>query len=192
MISCGRNRWILLAIVGGGAYPFVVFASLGTVSPVVLVLLGLSLIGLRMVGLRRLARSTPWLIALGLGGAVMAAVFVVSPDFAPKAYPITISLTTAAVFGLSLKFPPNAIELIARLSEPDLPPSGVAYTRRVCEVWIGFLVINGGISLATAVWATVAEWALWNGLLSYVAMGVLFAGEYLVRQVVRRSPGAVQ
>ena len=54
-------------------------------------------------------------------------------------------------------------------------------------VWVAFLLCNALISLATAVWGTRAQWALWNGLLSYLAMGTLFTVEYAVRRVVRRG-----
>ena len=68
----------------------------------------------------------------------------------------------------------------------------MAYTRRVTQVWCGFFVVNGLIAVATALWASPAAWALWNGLLSYVAMGVLMAGEWLVRRRVRGRIAAQQ
>ena len=63
---------------------------------------------------------------------------------------------------------------------------GVAYTRRVTQVWCGFFVRQRRRSRsATALWASEAVWALYNGVLSYVLMGLLFAGEWLVRRRVR-------
>ncbi len=56
------------------------------------------------------------------------------------------------------------------------------YTRRVTQVWCGFFVLNGGLALCTALWASDAGWALYNGLVAYVLMGLLFAGEWLVRR----------
>jgi uncharacterized membrane protein len=109
----------------------------------------------------------------------------VSPLMAARAYPVAINLAMAAVFAASLRYPPTVVERIARLSEPDLPPEGVVYTRQVTGVWVGFLLVNAAISLWTAIWGSLDQWALWNGLLSYLAMGALFAGEYLVRRVVR-------
>jgi len=32
-----------------------------------------------------------------------------------------------------------------------------------------------------------ALWTLWNGLLSYLLIGLLMAGEWLVRQRIRRA-----
>ena len=83
--------------------------------------------------------------------------------------------------------PQSIVERMARLSEPDLPASGVAYTRTVTKVWCAFFVVNGSIALATALWASQAVWSLYNGVIAYVAMGVLFAGEYLVRLKVKRA-----
>ncbi len=92
----------------------------------------------------------------------------------------------AAVFGLSLLFPPTIVERIARITEPNLPPGGVVYTRRVTAIWAVFLLFNAVVSAATALWGTLAQWTLWNGLISYLLMGTLFAGELIVRRAVRR------
>ncbi|HEV2607375.1 MAG TPA: hypothetical protein VGT79_05280, partial [Xanthomonadaceae bacterium] len=102
-----------------------------------------------------------------------------------KLYPVLVSGVMLVVFGLSLRHPPTAIERIARLHDPQLPPEAVAYTRKVTEVWCFFFIANGGISLATAIWATDRVWAIYNGLISYVLMGILFAGEWLVRHRLR-------
>jgi uncharacterized membrane protein len=53
-------------------------------------------------------------------------------------YPVIINLCLLAVFGYSLRHPPSVIERIARFREPDLPASGVAYTRKVTWVWCFF------------------------------------------------------
>jgi uncharacterized membrane protein len=49
-----------------------------------------------------------------------------------------------------------------------------------------FFGINGAIALATALWASAAFWSLYNGLIAYMLMGLLFAGEYLVRSHFKR------
>ena len=103
-----------------------------------------------------------------------------------KFYPVIISLGMLCLFGWSLAYPPSAIERIARLQEPDLDAQGVIYTRKVTQVWCGFFVVNAGLAGAT-IWAGSDKlWALYNGLISYVMMGALFAVEWLVRQRVRR------
>ncbi|OIR10097.1 hypothetical protein GALL_80250 [mine drainage metagenome] len=180
------DPWLALTVIGGLAYPFLVYLSLGRVPPALPVLAGLTLIGLRMLGLRRLAEARRWLAAFALAGTALAALLFWRPALAARCYPIAISLAVAAVFALSLRFPPSVVERIARLREPDLPPEGVRYTRRVTALWVGFLLCNAAISAATALWGSLAAWTLWNGLLSYLAMGLLFAGEILVRRRVRK------
>ena len=64
------------------------------------------------------------------------------------------------------------------------PPSGVAYTRRVTQVWCGFFVLNGALALATALWMSDRAWALYNGLIAYGLIGLLFGVEGQVRQRV--------
>ena len=68
-----------------------------------------------------------------------------------------------------------------------MPPAGVAYTRRVTQVWLFFLLANGGVALAT-VFAGREIWMLWNGLVSYLLMGALLTGEWLYRRHARRQP----
>lgn len=184
------SPWSVLAGAVALAYPLlvwplVVWTGFSSIPPAAFVLVGIGCIGLRIVGTWRLARSPAEIVAFALAAVLLAALLTVSPLMAARAYPVAISLAMAAVFAASLRYPPTVVERIARLSEPDLPPDGVVYTRQVTGVWVGFLLVNAAISLWTAIWGSLDQWALWNGLLSYLAMGALFAGEYLVRRVVR-------
>jgi uncharacterized membrane protein len=182
------NPWLPLAIIGGLAYPPLVYFGLSRLPPGVLVLFGLALIGLRLLGTRRTDQQAvaAGSLALALAGAGLAGLLLLAPALAVLAYPIVISLATAAVFAISLVRPPNVIERIARLREPALSPQGVAYTRRVTIVWTGFLVANAMVSAATAAWGSLSAWTLWNGLISYLLMGILFLGEIGVRHIIRR------
>jgi len=96
-------------------------------------------------------------------------------------YPLLVNGLMLLIFGWSLVSPPSLIERLARIQHPDLPPEGVVYTRRVTQVWCGFFIVNGALAAATAVWGSLEIWSLYNGLIAYVLMGLLFAGEYLVR-----------
>lgn len=99
-----------------------------------------------------------------------------------RLYPAGVSLALLLVFALSLYYPPTVVERIARLSRPDLPAEGVRYTRHVTGVWCGFFVVNAGIAAWTAVAASREVWALYTGFIAYLAMGALFAGEWLLRR----------
>ncbi|ENK2310441.1 hypothetical protein AB3B00_002704 [Vibrio alginolyticus] len=101
-------------------------------------------------------------------------------------YPVVVNLCMLCVFGLSLKQPQSFIERLARLQEPDLPASGVAYTRKVTMVWCAFFTLNAAVALYTC-FLPVKIWTLYNGLISYLLAGGLFAGEWIVRQFVRKE-----
>ena len=81
------------------------------------------------------------------------------------------------------------VERLARIREPQLSPAGVRYTRKVTKVWCGFFIGNGAVALFTVLYADLRLWTLWNGMLSYILMGTLMAGEWLVRQRVIKNDG---
>jgi uncharacterized membrane protein len=189
MHRLNHSPWLVLAIAGGLAYPPLVYFGLSRLPPGSIVLFGVGLIGLRLLGTWRAERRAAG--ALILAGAGLAALLWLAPSLAARAYPIAISLATAAIFGSSLIEPPTVIERIARIYEPDLPPQGVAYARQVTIVWTIFLVANATVSGAFAIWGSLETWTLWNGLISYLLMGLLFVGEMGVRRVVRRRHAAL-
>jgi uncharacterized membrane protein len=164
-------------------YPLAIWLGHGRVEPRLLALLLVLAAATRLPALK-LSRASRWWLA---GALLLAAVAIWNNALLPlKLYPVLVNLGMLTVFGYSLYAPPSMIERMARLSDPALPAYAVAYTRRVTQVWCGFFVINGMLALLTAVWASAAIWSLYNGVLAYVLMGCLFAGEYLVRIVVRR------
>ncbi|HDK6580438.1 TPA: hypothetical protein M2P61_001844 [Klebsiella quasipneumoniae] len=103
-------------------------------------------------------------------------------------YPVVVNSVMLAVFGGSLWSTMPITERLARLREPDLPERAVRYTRRVTQIWCAFFIINGGIALFTALYGDLSLWTAWNGMISYLLMGTLMAGEWLVRQrVIKRD-----
>ena len=90
-------------------------------------------------------------------------------------------------FALTLRHGPSMIERFARLVEPVMDEAAIAYTRKVTLVWCAFFALNGLASLYTALYASLALWTLYNGLLAYLLMGLLFAVEYAVRQRVKKQ-----
>jgi uncharacterized membrane protein len=175
------DAWSVLAGAGTLAYPFVVWFGLASLPPAAFVVAGLLCMAARLIATRGQAGVAAFVVA----GIALLGLLGLAPALAARAYPVAISLAVASVFAASLIRPPSVVERIARLAEPDLSPAGVAYTRGVTWVWLGFLLGNAAISVWTALFASLAVWTLWNGLLSYLAMGALFAGEFVVRRRVR-------
>lgn len=175
-------RWAL-ALALTAAYPLLVFASLGHIEPrylALLLLLGLLRI---VVGGGSSTVPTRWIATAALLLAALTA--LLNSSLPLKLYPVLVNVGMFAGFALSLVRGPSVVERLARLTDPHLPPEAVAYTRRVTQVWCAFFLGNGGIALATALWASERTWALYNGLISYGLMGLLMGGEWLVRRRVR-------
>lgn len=163
-------------------YPLGVYMAMGRVPPQWLAVLLVLLAALRAV----VTRQRFWW-AVACGAAVLAvAAWWQGDALAVKLYPVLVNAVLLAVFAASLRHPPTVVERLARLSEPDLPPSGVRYTRKVTAVWCVFFVGNGAAAAYTAAFSSDATWALYNGLIAYVLMGCLMGTEWLVRQWVRR------
>jgi acyl-coenzyme A synthetase/AMP-(fatty) acid ligase len=56
------------------------------------------------------------------------------------------------------------------------------YCEKVNGVWCAFFVLNGAVASATVLSGNGKIWALYNGVLSYLLMGCLFGGEFIVRK----------
>lgn len=173
----------LILFLAGLAYPFAVYYGIEHLSPRVFAALlgGLwlarLLLGEQRPGGRWMALAALLFCAL-LGVAGAPALL--------RWYPVLLSAMLLSLFVLSLKFGPPIVERLARLREPDLPAVAVRYTRQVTQVWALFFFCNGLIATALTLWAPLSWWTLYNGLISYLLMGLLFAAEWLVRQRVRK------
>ncbi|GIX34859.1 MAG: hypothetical protein KatS3mg126_0638 [Lysobacteraceae bacterium] len=166
-------------------YPALVYFGLTLLSARAVAFLVLILGVARALGSRGVGR---WFAGLGAAGLAMMA--LASNQVLPlKLYPVLVNALLLAFFLGSVFWPPTVIERLARLREPDLPARAQDYARKVTWVWCVFFLVNGGISLWTALAADDVTWTLYNGLVSYLLIGTLFAGEWLVRQRVRARNG---
>jgi uncharacterized membrane protein len=155
--------------------------------PIVLFLLGC--IAARLLVPRAMPVPVTMTVCLIAVAFAVLAVSAVSPDLAARLYPVFMSATMLVAFAVTLWKPPSMIERFARIMEPDLDARGVAYTRRVTMVWVAFFALNGLIALWTVLEGDLFWWGLYNGLISYLLAGALFAVEFAVRQRVRRRSG---
>lgn len=103
-----------------------------------------------------------------------------------KMYPVFMSVGALIIFASTLMKPPSMIERFARLAEPNLPEAGVIWTRQVTVVWCVFFVLNALIALATVLFASMQTWVLYNGFISYMLMGLLLLGEFILRKRQQR------
>jgi len=178
-----RNGLAAVLLVASLAYPAAVYFGRSAVPPLTFVAAALLLITLRSVTLDAPAarEQRGLLIASAVALVILAAL---DPPVAAKAYPVMMSAAVAAVFGMSLAHPPSLIERYARLRHPELPPEGRDYCRAVTMVWTAWLSVNALVALVLAVFGSDAVWALWTGVIAYLIMGLLFAGEFVLRRAV--------
>ncbi len=99
-----------------------------------------------------------------------------------KFYPAMVNLGFLVLFAGSLVSPPSFVERLARIRQPNLSPAGVSYTLKVTWMWSIFFLINGSIAAITALWASNEVWALYNGFIAYLVIGMLFGAEWMVRR----------
>lgn len=175
-------------------YPLLMYFGQSRLGATWMALLLIVICSLRLVALRfgssaRLARAfgTPQLLVIG-GAVVLALVSMWRGSHeAMLYYPVLMNAGMLLLFGSSLVSPPTIVERIARLRHRDLPDQAIPYLRRVTLAWCVFFVGNGAVALYTATLASFETWALYNGLIAYVLIGAMFAGELLTRMRAMRS-----
>src|SRR5262245_25488864 len=168
-------------------YPLALWLSQGQIEPRFLAGL-LVVIGVTRVHMLEINQAQRWWIGWTLFLFVAA---VWSNLLLPlKLYPVLVNAALLGVFAYSLISPPSMIEHFARIREPNLPAQAIGYTRRVTQVWCIFFAVNGVIALITALWTSSATWMFYNGLIAYLAMGLLLAGEYVFRGHFKRQLNA--
>lgn len=172
------------------AWPFLVWFGLTYHSLNWLLPLMVLLLLLRLYKARQAAGSMRFMVQ----GGLLAGIVLCSASYLLKSYqlllfyPVTMNLVMLAIFGASLWSKMSMVERFARLHEPNLSPAGVRYTRRVTQVWCLFFIFNGSVALFTALYGDMRIWTTWNGMIAYLLMGVLMAGEWLVRgRLIKRE-----
>ncbi|MFA5631139.1 MAG: hypothetical protein WC997_06490 [Porticoccaceae bacterium] len=162
-------------------YPLAVFTGLRYLDPRWLAALLMAVAACRLL-VARPGTEPMYMVLAAAGACIITLVFDSSHGL--LLYPVMVNGLLLLIFAASLARPPSAIEVLARVREPDLPPEAIRYTRRVTQVWAVFFAFNGAVALAT-VFLDPHWWALYNGLIAYLLMAILMGGEWLVRRRVR-------
>jgi len=127
-------------------------------------------------------------LLLGLGGLCL----IVNSAIILKLYPLLMNILFLTAFGSTLFFPPTMIFRFAVMQDKSIKGSLnekriAAYCRKVTYVWCGFFIINGSIAAWTIFSGSDALWSVYNGGISYILIGTLFAGEFMVRKMVQKK-----
>jgi uncharacterized membrane protein len=176
------------------AYPATVYFALGVASPRVIALCTLALLAARLAVIspaRLLAFARIFApVALTYASASLATL-VWNDALGLLLAPALFDVALFAVFAASFAQRETVVEALARAQVGTLSPEEHAYCRRVTALWCAFLVANGAASAWFALAGSREAWALYTGVIAYVAMGALFAAEYVYRHWrFRRYVGA--
>ncbi|CDL86534.1 conserved membrane hypothetical protein [Xenorhabdus cabanillasii JM26] len=129
--------------------------------------------------------NTGWILSIA-GILLGLASFFLRNHHLLMYYPVIVNAVLLTLFGSSLCYGPPIVERLARIKEPDLPPEGVAYTRKVTYIWCWFFIFNGTVAFGTCLYNDMTLWTLWNGMISYLLIGLLIIIEWLVRQRIKK------
>ncbi|MEE4411227.1 MULTISPECIES: hypothetical protein [unclassified Serratia (in: enterobacteria)] len=176
--------WLVLLL-----YPLAVWVGLTRWGTTILAPLLAAVFTLRLLMLRGKLRQQMWLGKALAGAGILLALtsWGLKQSHWLLYYPVLVNVLLLLLFVYSLLAPPTVVERLARMTEPQLDAAGVAYTRRVTQVWCGFFIVNGAIALATCLSGDIALWTLYNGGISYLLMGALMGIEWIVRKRIRRT-----
>jgi len=130
--------------------------------------------------------------------AIAALCFFSHSPLLLKLYPVLVNLLLLATFGYSLFRPPSVAFRFALLADKlKKPPHKIegslgekhvaAYCQKVTLAWCLFFVLNATLSALTVFALSPAAWALYNGGISYILMGTLFAMEWAIRKMTDKT-----
>ncbi|MFM2587768.1 hypothetical protein [Vibrio sp. TBV020] len=184
-----RQLLTILSAVVLLAYPFAIYFGIerygiSLVGIILIFALGIRLLSVQRTQLKEL-KSVAQISAI-IGISLVGLSILFKQHGWMTFYPVVVNLCMLIVFASSFKQPQTIIERLARLQEPNLPESGVVYTRKVTAIWCGFFILNGLIALYTC-FQSLEIWTLYNGFISYVLAGLLMAVEWVVRQFIRKD-----
>lgn len=117
---------------------------------------------------------------LAAGLFLTSALLLFNNEIFLKLYPVCMNMLICFSFWISLKTKP-LITVFAEKMGQEMTPDVLHYTRKVTIAWGIFMALSTLISiitLSTPMWI----WTLYNGLISYLLIGLMFGGEYLIRR----------
>jgi len=175
----------LLIIAVALLYPFIIYFGIEHVSPGLLAGL-LAAVVLMRVWVSKLA-----LFHKCLAVSAVVVIFILhwwlkGGVDSLRYYPVALNGVLLITFGLSLFKEQSLIEAIARNRGMDVGSHNLRYLRVLTAVWTGFFALSVLISFFTVIYGDLDIWLLYNGLGSYLLMGVLIVGEIIFRHFYKQ------
>ena len=175
------------------AYPFLAHAALLHLGARMAALGGLAGLALSLaLRLPQAGRARRALLAQhGAVAAALAGALVLDDRRVLLLFPALASAAAAAVFATTLWSGPPLVERIARAWDGDaFVEAMTGHCRQATAAWAGLLALNAGVIASLAFTGPLGAWTLYTGVLSYLTMGALFAGEWALRRSRKRRLAA--
>lgn len=161
-------------------YPFIVYFGIKVLPPS---FFGLLLVGILAIRFGVLLPDERKILLPMLLGLLVYAISTVVLDSASMLlfYPVLVNFILCTVFANSLRHEESILLRIVLARGVAISEYTPRYLYRLTAIWACFFVVNGIISLWT-VTLTMEAWILYNGLISYFIIAILFGGELLFRR----------
>jgi len=172
----------LMIVCGVVLYPLAVYFGLSIFSPrLIAAMCGLMVIA--GTSLKPRDQYTLRLLAPVIGVMLL---FLISAFFNQSHVmlylPALISVNLLISFVYTLFRPPSMAAIFAqRATAMTFNAEQLQYCRLVTFIWVVFFVLNGTVAALTACCAALEVWSLYNGLIAYGIMGLLFTTELFYR-----------
>ncbi|NUF48712.1 COG4648 family protein [Gilliamella sp. ESL0250] len=168
-------------------YPFIIYLSLYYNRFSLAILYLVFSFVLRLITLPNLFSNMRWMAktiaCIGLSLALMS--WLCAKYQILLFYPVLVNLLFFIAFYYSLYQPQTMVEKFARLKHANLSVEAILYIRKVTLYWCLFFIFNGAIALITCLINNMYWWTIYNGLISYILIGLFMGGEWLIRQKVQ-------
>lgn len=104
------------------------------------------------------------------------------------AYPILVNASLFFLFLWSLRGGESMMLRVAKARNMKMSPYAPAYLRNLTRVWMLFFVLNA-LAAAWTMTQSMEVWAVYNGFIAYILIGLLIAGEWLFRIQYKKKKG---
>ena len=171
----------VLFVVVSIIYPAIVYFGIQKLSPVIIAIFLFLLAAAKFYFLKDRADIAQ--VGILLVATIFSLILALSEnELWLKLYPVVMSLCVAAVFFSSLGQEQSLIEKMARMSGKKISERAKGYTHRLTAVWGVLLLMNALVALHLALFASLAMWAFYCGVLSYIIFAVVFIAELVYRR----------
>jgi uncharacterized membrane protein len=175
---------VMVAVV---VFPFSVYFLIETLGVEWLGGILLCLLAVRLFPFIRRYRWAPVIFVI-VGMAFLGGLALTENVLILQFYPTFVNLGLLSAFGATLIYPPTMVQRFAMSAGMVVNRRSIAYTRAVTVLWCVFFALNAVVSGIITIEGSMRTWTIYNGFLSYLIVGIIFAAEYLFRQFYMRRP----